>query len=81
MTRIKTNTARDRIGNTLDSLQIAKKLSDHQRERVFTFQVAQYLEALKRSHNSFECALASRLDRYVIARDYDAAIQVWEGRR
>lgn len=77
----KTERARRAIYDVLESLQIAKKLSDSERERIFTIQLVRHLEALKRSHTASEGFLATRIERFVIARDYDAAVQAWEGRR
>ena len=73
--------ARQHIGEVIDSIRIAYKLRDSERERLFTIQLVRLLEALKRAQNASDVALAGRIDTFIIARDYEAAIQAWEGRR
>ena len=80
-TNLNTEYARKCLPNKLDSCRIAMKLGQQENERVFCIHAAKYLEALKRSHNANECALAARIDRFLYDRDYDAAIQALEGRR
>ena len=81
MTNVTTSESRASIEQTLDFLRIAKKTGDGERERVFTIHIVRYLEALKRAHSASDVRLAARIERFVVERDYEAAIQVWEGRR
>lgn len=76
-----TEHARRALPDMLEGLLISRKLQDAERERRFCIAVCRHLAALKRSQNASEAALAARMDRFVFDRDYDAAIQAWEGRR
>lgn len=76
--RSKTQEARLGLSDALEMLAIAGRMHDADRERRFTFRVAQYLEALKRSHNASEGALAVQLGRLVFNAQYAQAIELWE---
>ena len=78
---ITTEYARKCLANKLDSCRIARKLAQFDNEVRFAVCACRYIEALKRSHNASDCALAARLGHFLEHRDYEAAIQAWEGRR
>jgi hypothetical protein len=78
---ITTQLARQNIRRTLDDLAVFKRIGDADVERKLTIEVVRYLEAMKRSHTASDGALAARIDKFIHDRDYDAAIQAWEGRR
>lgn len=78
---ISTAEARKHLGDTLEALTIARSSDDANRERTFLYWTAQYVEALKRSHNTYDLLTAVKIETLVLSRDYTGAFDMWNRRQ